>query len=102
MSNPVYIRELIDKHQPDCLQEHWLLNVEQEKLSTMHPDYYFAAKSVNDTDHISPQQRPHGYGGVCTLWKKSVLANPQPDGSESTQVILLGADTIVANTYLPC
>jgi exonuclease III len=103
-SNMAYIRSTIDEHDPEiiCLQETWLFNFEQSKLADIHPMFCYAAKSVDDNDHISPKQRPRGYGGVATLWKKTLPVSPQPDGSERTLAVMLGVKTVIVNSYLPC
>lgn len=83
------------------MQEHWLFNFEQNYLSTIHPDYDFIAKSVDDEDKIPATQRPRGYGGVGILWRKSIPAKKLPDGSVRTIVLQISKFTLV-NTYLPC
>ena len=103
-SNQVYIRDVIEQHNPDiiCVQEHWLFNFEQNKMSEIHPLYDATTKSVDDNDPISPKQRPRGYGGVSILWKKDLPVTVMPDGSNRTMVIQIGNAKTLVNTYLPC
>jgi hypothetical protein len=103
-SNMVFLRELIEEHQPHvlCLQEHWLFNFEQSKLQEIHPKYQYAAKSVDDNDTITPHQRPRGYGGVAILYDNSLTVKKQTDGGEIIQVITIGQNIAIINCYLPC
>jgi hypothetical protein len=84
-----------------CIQEHWLFNFEQSNIENVHPDYNFAAKSTDDMDPIPEVQRPRGFGGVCTLWRKDLQGLPIPDGTERTLVVQVEGVTVI-NTYLPC
>ena len=79
-----------------------LFNFEQGKLKNIHSEYNFVAKSVDDSDKNSSNQRPRGYGGACILWKKNISAIKLPDGYERTVLLQLDNRITIINTYLPC
>ena len=104
MANMLYLHQLINTYKPGCIciQEHWLFNFEQKQLSKVHPEYVYAAKSVHNYDKMSAKQRPRGYGGVSTLWKKSISAKVYPDGSYTALEVQLNNNITIVNTDIPC
>ena len=91
-------------YKPDilCIQEHWLFNFEQNEIVEIHPQYEVMVKSIDDIDPISPKQRPRGYGGISIMWKKEIPVETMPDGSLRTQVVQIGNQLTLINTYMPC
>ena len=90
-----------------AVQEHWLFNFEQQKLYDIDKNFTLAAKSVDDSDTISPFQKPRGYGGVAVFWRKSLdrYIKPLPDGSDRLICIELNIGLSMycfINAYLPC
>ena len=100
----MYIREIIDQLKPDViiLQEHWLFQFEEKYLNTIHPQYNYSSRHVDDDDPIPAKQRPRGYGGICILWRKDLSIEKLDEGSSRIQLVKLGESTILVNSYLPC
>ena len=78
-TNKLYLNELMDTHEIicNCLQEHWLYNFEQSTLDDFGAENNFDSyiKSTDDSDPLSPLQRPRGKGGVATLWRENISKN---------------------------
>jgi exonuclease III len=103
-SNIQFLKSLILEKSPEiiCLQETWLYSFQNKDIAEHFPEYNFAAKSVDDDDPLPPFKLPRGYGGVATLWKRT-LSNYaiQLDGTTRILTVTLGDSTVV-NAYLPC
>ena len=108
-TNRLYLKELMNSADIICVQEHWLYNFKQQTHDKFCEGNNFEVymKSVDDSDPISPLQRPRGKGGVATMWRSSISRNVTklPDGSE--RVCVLRCDTeegpvSIVNVYMPC
>ena len=108
-TNRTYLKELMNSADIICVQEHWLYNFEQQTLDKFCEGNNFEVymKSVDDSDPISPLQRPRGKGGVATMWLSNISRNVTklPDGSE--RVCAVRCDTeegpvSIVNVYMPC
>ena len=95
----MYIREIIDQLKPDVIM---LQEFEEKYLDTIHPQYNYSSRHVDDDDPIPAKQRTIGYGGICILWKKDLPIEKLYDGSSRIQLVKLGESTILVNSYLPC
>lgn len=99
----------MDNHDVICIQEHWLYNFEQSTLDNFCAENNFESfiKSTDDSDPISPLQRPRGKGGVAILWRENISKNIKkiPDGS--SRICGVMCDTVkgpvtIINVYMPC
>ena len=92
-----------------CLQEHWLYNFEQSTLDDFCSENNFDSyiKSTDDSDPISPLQRPRGKGGVAIQWRENISKNIQkiPDGSNRICGVTCNTEKgpiTIINVYMPC
>ena len=108
-TNKLYLKELMDTCEIICLQEHWLYNFEQSTLDDFCAENNFDSyiKSTDDSDPISPLQRPRGKGGVAILWRENIPKNIQkiPDGSNRICGVTCNTEKgpiTIINVYIPC
>ena len=66
------ITHIMDSTDILLVQEHWLFNYQLNFLSEISDNIRGAGKAVDNSNPISPVQKPRGYGGVGILWKQSL------------------------------
>ena len=73
-NSELYLKEFVSLNKCDvlCLQETWLLDVNMDKLSNIHPEFSYCGISGVDSSADVLLGRPHG--GVSVLWRKSLDA----------------------------
>ena len=92
-SNMQYVYSLLKSTDILCLQETWLFNFQLRQLGEIHKNFL-------------PSQKPRGYGGVATLYRKNMDLRVRKclDGGCRIVVIELVTDppVCVINVYMPC
>ena len=105
-TNSQYVFKLLRSSDILCLQETWLFNFQLSRLDELHKNFEGFGKSVDDNDPIPPTQKPRGYGGVATLFRKSMNLKVRkcPDGGSRIVVTEIVSDPLlcIINVYLPC
>ena len=105
------LEDLIKDQDIVCIQEHWLFNFDTGFLHKIvqanNNDYVI--RCVDDIDPIPLYQRPRGFGGTATIWKKELFNKIQiqilPDGSDRVLPIVINCHPVpicLINVYLPC
>ena len=100
------ITHIMDSTDILLVQEHWLFNYQLNFLSEISDNIRGAGKAVDNSNPISPVQKPRGYGGVGILWKQSLdnRVNVLPDGNERIQCVELTTNErplLIVSVYLP-
>lgn len=106
-ANILAIQELLKMVDVLAIQEHWLFNFELACLDDLSTDFTSFARAVDDSNPISPYQKPRGYGGVALMWRKSIdnRITKLPDGNEKIiciEIIYSTAKLCLVCAYLPC
>ena len=109
ISNLAYTRNIALKSSITCLQEHWLLEYEKNKIDNLFPEVLHHSKSVDEeleAHEDTHSQKPRGHGGVCTLWKRELdqYAFRTKEGNNRIVVTLFDIPKVpicVINCYLP-
>lgn len=106
-ADKVYLHHLLQNYDIVCIQEHWLFNFEKSNLEKVSNTHSCHAKSVDDSDPISPYQRPRGYGGTAIFSPKdwAAITKYEKDGDHRIIVLTInlpGRHLCIVNCYLPC
>ena len=105
-SNMQYVYSLLKSTDILCLQETWLFNFQLRQLGEIHKNFEGFGKAVDDNNPLPPSQKPRGYGGVATLYRKNMDLRVRKclDGGCRIVVIELVTDppVCVINVYMPC
>ena len=101
-----YVFKLLRSSDILCLQETWLFNFQLSRLDEIHKNFEGFGKAVDDNDPIPPTQKQRGYGGVATLFRKSMNLKVRkcPDGGSRIVVTEIVSDPLlcIINVYLSC
>jgi len=105
--NSIYVSSILKTIDILAIQEHWLFNFEQDKLSEYFPHHNYTVKSNDDDDPISPLERKRGLGGVAILWKKTLDHSIEKlsDGSNRILAVSLSTESgkiCIISVYMPC
>ncbi|CAC5390934.1 unnamed protein product [Mytilus coruscus] len=89
------------------LQEHWLYNFEKDEIEYFLENFICQVKCVDDTNPISPLQRPRGLSGTAVCYRREIAnsVTEKPDGSMRINVIkvnLKPKPLLVIGVYMPC
>ena len=105
-SNMQYINKLLKSSDFLCLQETWLFKFQLRQLSEIHKSFDGFGKAVDDDNPLPPSQKPRGYGGVATLFRKDMDIRVRKclDGGCRVIVTELVTDLpiCIINVYMPC
>ena len=71
-TNQTPLQQLLKSSHIICLQEHWLLDFEQNYIHDTMDTHDYSIKCVDMNDPYTPKLRPRGHAGVATLWKKEI------------------------------
>ena len=70
--NRIYLKQLLQKLDICCVQEHWLFKPEQNFLQIIEANMAVVAKSVDDDYPELSMVARRGYGGLAIFWKKEI------------------------------
>ncbi|VDI52028.1 Hypothetical predicted protein [Mytilus galloprovincialis] len=89
------------------LQEHWLYNFEKDEMEHFLNKYKCHVKCVDDTNPISPLQRPRGMSGTAICYKREISSSvtEKSDGSMRINVIKVDVKPkplLIIGVYMPC
>ena len=107
-TNQLKLHSLLKTSDIICLQEHWLLDFEQNSIFELCNTHDGAIKCVDMLNPYSPNLRPRGHGGVATLWSKK-LTHRVTKSNEGNERILINTirmdppekDLCIINCYFP-
>ena len=87
-TNEAFVCELLKKYDVLALQEHWLFNFQLPDIEKRFPSHSAHSRAVDEDNPLPPTQKPRGFGGVATLYKK--------DLNLKIKKLLYGGDRVAA------